>query len=50
MKTLKTIALISLVVLMIFTGCNGKKMPIKPTGTQETPSMGNSETSAGRTG
>jgi len=44
MKTLKTIALISLVVLMIFTGCNGKENADKTTGTQETPSMGNSET------
>ncbi len=44
MKTLKTIALISLVVLIIFTGCNGKENPDKTSGTQETPSMGNSET------
>ncbi|MEQ8171928.1 MAG: peptidylprolyl isomerase [Candidatus Eremiobacterota bacterium] len=44
MKTLKTIALISLVVLMIFTGCNGKENSDKTSAIQETPSAGNTET------
>jgi cyclophilin family peptidyl-prolyl cis-trans isomerase len=39
MKTLIAVALISLVVLIIFTGCNGQEKAEKTPGAQETPSM-----------
>lgn len=49
MKTLKTIALISLVVLMIFTGCNGQERSDKTPGSQETPSTVAAETPQDKT-